>query len=213
MRARPCALALAVAIAACSGRERCPPCPPTAGADDAAPPIDAMTADADPEPAPLHPATAALVLDELSLTIALDAAYPGRVGVRVVWYGAQPLEVALPDRLDQVAWHLPGRAVLATAAPHLAWSAWHPDSGRRIELPSRTAASQRPSRIVTLAAGRAEDAEVDLGPFLAAPRGADDDDDDRGDRDRGEATRGWCARAWLLGGAAPVASNVVCWPR
>jgi hypothetical protein len=199
---RLAAVVLSVALAACGGREpRCPTCP-------AAAPLDAtamIPTDAPPALAPLHDTTPAVPLDELSLVIALDAAHPGRVGVRVVWYGAPPLTVALPAALDQLEWYEPGRAVDASIAPYLAWSAWRPDTGVRMARPSRPAASRWPSRHVLLAAGAAHDAEVDLGPAFAQADG----DDRRSD----DAPRGWCARAWILGGAAPVPSNVVCWPR
>jgi hypothetical protein len=129
----------------------------------------------------------------IELTIAADAAAPGRVSLRVELHGKEPIEIVIPDRPDQVLLIDPDAVMLAEETPSIRWSAWFADNDGLV-LGDRPVAAQEPSRHVTLVPGQAQETTVDLAPEL----------DDVG-------TRHYCARAWLVGGAHPLPSNVVCW--
>jgi hypothetical protein len=132
----------------------------------------------------------------VELSLAGDASAAGRVTLRIVSHGGDPVPVVLPERPDQIEWFAPDARRLAEASLRVAWTAWR-DGGGDLAGELHPSTAQRASRHTTLAPGVAEHAAVDLGAALG---GAD------------TLARGWCARAWLIGGAHPLPSNVVCWP-
>jgi hypothetical protein len=176
------ALAAAVALAASA-------CHPSPGAAPPPPGDPMLNSD---ESMPL-PRTFAV-----ELTIAADAEAPGRVHLRVAFHGKQPVQIAIPDRPDQIEWFDPEAKPLLGGTPHIVWTAWRSDNDG-IAMGSRPAATDRASRHVTLTPGAAPDVSVDVGAAIDGLFGA------------GTFRRGWCARAWLAGVAHPVSSNVVCW--
>jgi hypothetical protein len=135
----------------------------------------------------------------IELAITPDAAAPGRLRLRLGYRGKAPVELAVPERPDQVEWFDPGTRTLLAPVPRVVWSAWRSDSAG-LALDSRASLAQRAAGHLTLHAGETHEVAVDVGAAIDGLYGA------------GTLARGWCARAWLIGGVHPLPSNIVCWP-
>lgn len=133
----------------------------------------------------------------VELTVIADAGVVGRVVLRVAQRGRDPVTVVLPDRADQIEWFDPDARGLVDPTLRVAWTAWRLDNGAGVDRGRSIAPTL--TRRVTLGPDDVRQTQLDLAPAIAGlllPDGA---------------TLGWCARAWLVGGAHPVASNIVCW--